>query len=501
VNAITNYIDKLDHTEEEQEMLPHLYGFPWYKWAWDFFTSTNEFNFICAANQISKSSTLIRKIILFATAVEIWKDLWPGLKKDAPNPFWYFHVSQGLMTDEFEEKWIPEFLPRGEMKNHETFGWEVKYSYQKVSSLTFNSGVKISFKSYEQKAKIQQGGSVYYVACDEELPAERFEELDQRRSATNGYFDMVFTATIGQRFWWRAIEGTGRKETFKDAFKQQISKRDCLTYMDGSPSIWTEEKIRREEERCRNETQKLVRIEGRFIRDFNVLLPSFSWANTIKATGLEEGNTYGLVYVSPETGYAAILALKVNDTHDKAEVVDCHYFEDKDVSSVEMYVVFAAFAERHGFTNCWCNVEGKDFIEIAKNREPYVTPMKMPKFQSAKMMNSLFKYNVLSIVKNSEMAEDFIYQLQNADKDDDNFKETEMVGALVLGCSQIPWQFSKIMGFVEKPRKKLDMPERLKFWRGLGEYAPREEIDSYDRDMEELNDSLENFDQEAEYYG
>lgn len=34
--------------------LPHLHGWKWYKWAREFFESTNRQNFLCAANQISK---------------------------------------------------------------------------------------------------------------------------------------------------------------------------------------------------------------------------------------------------------------------------------------------------------------------------------------------------------------------------------------------------------------------------------------------------------------
>ena len=37
--------------------LPHLHGWKWYKWAREFFESTNRQNFLCAANQISKSLT------------------------------------------------------------------------------------------------------------------------------------------------------------------------------------------------------------------------------------------------------------------------------------------------------------------------------------------------------------------------------------------------------------------------------------------------------------
>lgn len=44
----------LEQKVKLQEGLPHLYGWKWYKWAKEFFDSTNKQNFLTAANQVSK---------------------------------------------------------------------------------------------------------------------------------------------------------------------------------------------------------------------------------------------------------------------------------------------------------------------------------------------------------------------------------------------------------------------------------------------------------------
>src|SRR4051812_44697529 len=68
--------------------LPHLHGWKWYPWARAFFESTRKLNFLCAANQISKSSTQIRKCIDWATDRSKWDRLWPGRR---PVQFWYLY--------------------------------------------------------------------------------------------------------------------------------------------------------------------------------------------------------------------------------------------------------------------------------------------------------------------------------------------------------------------------------------------------------------------------
>src|SRR6185295_15948148 len=80
---------------KRRENLPHIYGFPWYSWAKDFFDSTNRFNFLCAANQISKSSTQIRKAIHWATEKSLWEGLWPGRNV---SQFWYLYPTRPVAT-------------------------------------------------------------------------------------------------------------------------------------------------------------------------------------------------------------------------------------------------------------------------------------------------------------------------------------------------------------------------------------------------------------------
>ena len=97
-------LELIELKEAELELkrgLPHLYGYPWYSWALDFFESREKLNFLCAANQISKSSTQIRKCIDWATAQEKWQDLWPAAT-EKPNQFWYLYPTANQASIEIK---------------------------------------------------------------------------------------------------------------------------------------------------------------------------------------------------------------------------------------------------------------------------------------------------------------------------------------------------------------------------------------------------------------
>lgn len=258
---------KLDLLREKKLMedeLPHIYGWPWYTWAWEFYKSRSQVNFLCAANQISKSSTQIRKCIEWATNTDLWPKLWSR----RPNQFWYLYPTKDVATIEFEKKWTEEFLPTGSMKTHPEYGWHAEYDKKHIKAIHFNTGVSVYFKTYAQDAKTLQTGTVYAIFCDEELPDNLYDELQFRLSASGGYFHMVFTATLGQELWWRTMEAQGTDlEMFPEASKWQVSMYDCLKYRDGSDSLWTMDKIKSIERKCKSKAEILRRVYGKFIKE------------------------------------------------------------------------------------------------------------------------------------------------------------------------------------------------------------------------------------------
>lgn len=158
-------LEKLALLEEKKKLiqgLPHLHGFKFYPWAQKYFDSRNKMNILVAGNQISKSSTQIRKAINWATNQALWPELWPGR---TPRQFWYLYPSSYVGSIEVDKKWIPEFMPRGEFKDHPTYGWHTEYRSRYIQAIHFKSGISIYFKTYSQSPEDLQSGTVDAVFC------------------------------------------------------------------------------------------------------------------------------------------------------------------------------------------------------------------------------------------------------------------------------------------------------------------------------------------------
>lgn len=255
------------------ESLPHLYGFPFYKWQRDFFESRKKIVLLTAANQIGKSTSQIKKMIHLATSPDLWAEYWP---KRRPRQFWYFYPSKDVATIEFKTKWEAEFLPRGQYKDHPQYGWRADFTAKDIVAIHFNTGVSIYYKTYKQDPQTLATGTCDYVGLDEELPEHLWAELRARLYASSGYLSAVFTPTLNQEMWRRAMECVGEKEElFPEALKMQISMYDCLQYEDGSETPWTLEKIRKIEQDCTSKMEIARRIHGKFVQESGRKYPTF----------------------------------------------------------------------------------------------------------------------------------------------------------------------------------------------------------------------------------
>jgi hypothetical protein len=182
-----------------------------------------------------------------------------------PDQFWYLYPTADVATVEFHTKW-KLFLPRGKMKDDPEYGWVPEFEKGKIKAIHFHSGVNVYFKTYAQDTGHLQTGTVFSLFCDEELPEEHYNELIFRISSTDGYFHMVFTATLGQEFWRLTMEAeNGEEEKFVGALKLTVSLYDSQLYEDGTPSKWTNERIQMVKNRCSSAAEILKRVYGKFV--------------------------------------------------------------------------------------------------------------------------------------------------------------------------------------------------------------------------------------------
>ncbi len=466
-----------------QEGLPFLYGWKFYPWARKFFESRNKMNLLVAANQISKSSTQIRKCLHWATATDLWGELWAR----RPRQFWYLYPTKETATIEFEKKWIPEFLPSGEFKTHPVYGWREEYRSRNIFALHFNSGVTVYFKTYAQDAQHLQTGTVDAIFCDEELPEDIFDELMFRLAATDGYFHMVFTATLGQEMWKDAMEGKGVQEKFADAFKQQISMYDCLFYEDGTKSHWTEEKIERIKNKCKSAQEILRRVFGRFILDSGLKYGGFNTAvNFVKPYTIPvEWRIYTAVDIGSggaEGHPAAICFIAVRPDYKKGAVFkmwrgDKIITTDGDILEQHTKMKEGLLSPPVLQSYDWGS---KDFHTIATRVGETFAPADKGHDRGESIVNVLFKNQMLDVFdtedgEGKKLRSELVGLLRSTPK---NKAKDDLADTVRYAASSIPWDWEAITSDklltkptprvmtdierqLEERRKAFDEPEQM----------------------------------------
>ena len=463
-----------------EEGLPHLYGHPHYPWSRQFMESRNPNQFIVAANQIGKSSTQLRKVIHWATATE----LWPSLFKRTPRVFWYLYPTKDTCLNELDSKIIPEWLPRNEFKDHPQYGWSVKYMNKYPYKLTFNSGVQLYFKTYAQDVHALQASTVDYIAFDEELPEELYDELSLRREAVDGYMSGVFTATRSQELWRKAFEEQGTEnETFKGALKIQVSMYDCMFDEFGIPTHWTEEKINRVKNNCKSEQEIQRRVYGRFVQDTGLKYPSFNRRLNVKSpspipstwvyySGVDIGG-------GGEGHPAAIAMIAVAPDYKSARVIKgWRGPKGVDTSSADILEQHTMMRGNLPMRGQYYDYHSRDFFIIASRRgESFIRAEKSQEL-GVSMLNVLFKNDMLSIDDIPELeslSTEFMTLREDVAK---RHARDDFIDALRYAVSQIPWDWSAIKSIaldnltlfnkpVIKERSETDL--RRDYWNGTKE--------------------------------
>lgn len=430
--------------------LPHLFAFKWYTWARIFFESVNKLNFLCAANQISKSSTQIRKCIEWATNKSLWARLWPGKN---PNQFWYLYPSQKQVNAEFKTKW-QEFLPRGRFKNDPKYGWKAIKEGPNVIGIDFFSGITVYFKTYSQKEDALQTGTVYALFCDEELPVAIYSELMFRITSTNGYFHMVFTATLGQEYWRKVIEPEDPKEELlAGALKLQVSLYDAIEYEDGSPGAFTLDKIAIVTNRCPTDEEVERRVNGRFVTDrAGRKYPTFK----IKHHYVEPHRIpddweiwSGVDIGSGGENHPGAFAFVAVDPKYTRGVVFCGWRGDDigNTTAGDIMDVYRAtrFERKIKCTRQFYDQGCRDFKTIAERLEEPFEGAEKHHDVGDEMMNLLFKYDMLMIFDGDEQLAKFGREITGIKKSTPKTKrKDDLVDAVRYAIMLVPWDLERI---------------------------------------------------------
>lgn len=155
-------LERIKKQRELESILPHLYV-PMYAWQRKIHESTNRVNLLTAANQIGKSSSLIRRAVANCTDQKRWERMWG--KNVKPRQFWYFYPDGATLEKEIETKWVPDWLPRGPMERDAQYGWKLTKKSSNYNALHFNAGPIIYFQMYTKSVSNVQSGSIYEIFC------------------------------------------------------------------------------------------------------------------------------------------------------------------------------------------------------------------------------------------------------------------------------------------------------------------------------------------------
>lgn len=486
------YLKLLEKKVEINDGLPHLHGFPFYKWSREFFETTNKNAFLCAGNQLSKSSSQIRKIIHWATEESLWPSLW----RQPPKMFWYLYPTKETATIEWRTKWLPEFMPRGHFAEHGKYAWQPEYRHKYIWAIHF-AKVSIYFRTYMQDEEALQAGSCDFLGADEELPSHLWPELNMRRSARDGYFSMVWTPTLGEMLWKDTMEGQGEKEKFPDAWKKQVSLLDCMTYEDGTPSPWTPERVNQIINSCPTPQEVQRRVYGKYIIAQGLKYPSFSRdANVKKPSGPIEKDW--LIFSGVDIGSGgegghpgAIAFVAVNQTFTKGRVFrGWRGDKNQNTSAGDILNIYREMRGFMSLTGEFYDHQARDFLTISARAGENFQSANKKQDEGQDILNTLFKNKMLEIDDTQELVplmEEFETLLESTSKQK---AKDDFIDALRFAVSRISWDWASITKEYVLETTKIN-PTELDYRRGEIQAMNEQFSTMFDPEIEEWNEYFE----------
>lgn len=452
----------LQEKERIVQGLPHLYGFPFYKWMREYWETENKNCLIRKANQIGGSSIQVRKHIDWATTPEKWARRW----RTRPQSFLYLYPSKDVATVEFERKWVPEFMPRKEFKDHPKYGWSAVFKYKQIHCINWNSGLTTYFKTYMQDIENLQTISAHKIDTDEEMPFELWAEINMRRSATDGYFSMVYTPTLGEPEWRDLMEDRGG-DFLKDCWRRTVSlRRDCLVYEDGSPSPWTPERIKQLENQCATISEVERRLDGKNVAEGGLKYPSFDRSRNVKPP--KDIPHDWMWYVGVDIGGGgtshpgSIVFLVISPDGSKGRVVKgWRGNKSENTTAQDILDRYRHMKQHLIITHAAYDSQAKDFSTFATRvGEPFQKAIK-DSDAGRDILNTLFKNQMLDIDDIPEL-QGLVDELETLMLDTAKSKaRDDFIDGLRFAAAPAPWDWTKITSeyVIEIPKKSYSSDE------------------------------------------
>lgn len=433
-------------------------------------------NLCTAGNQSGKTTWMICKNIEWAGNTDLWPSLWPNMiSQGRPvTQFWYFYPDSKTANREFSQKWVKEWLPSGEYKEKGNYAWKEYYKQNDIDRIEFfNTGVTIYFFTYGQSADVAQASTVFMVSVDEELPYTKFfGELSARLSTTDGYFNAGFTATLGQDEWRCAMEESGPYELFPDAFKKQISLYDCVVKEDGSPGLWTPERIKKQEAKYGTKNEVLKRVYGKFVKDSGLVFPAFDRGkNVVHLSKQKKLPNNWSTYVGIDIGSggdkghpSAISFIRINPEYTRGYVYKMWRGDGIVTTATDVLEKYREMKGNESITLCSYDWASAEFGIVASRMGESVVKANKSREAGDTLVNTLFRNSMLKIYEDEESIK-LINELNSLDVDTKKTKaKDDAIDSVRYAVMSIPWDFSCINAEeIPEPDKYIGMSEREEY--------------------------------------
>lgn len=458
-------LEKLKKLEAEleikklKEQLPHKYK-ALYTWQREFVDSINKINLCTAANQTGKSTWMIIRALHHAYERDLWPKLWPEMLREGKEPtmFFYLYEDKGMIMREFENKWIKEWLPRGEARYKGKYRWSYKIKDKCVDYIEFGeTGVRMYFLSYGQGVQAMMASTAYEIFVDEELPFELYDELSARLRIPRGYFNAGFTAVRGQEQWRKAMEERGEEEYFKTAFKNQITVWDCKVKEDGTPGLYDDELIALAKAQCSTHAEEMRRLHGRFVKSEGLMVPQFDVKrHFVQGHKLnpKSWNLWGAI--DPGSGGhahpAGIVIMAINDNFTKGRVIKCWRGDNENTTNTQILQQYQDMTKGLKIVGTVYDKQSRDLFLQAVALDVALIPANKAREEGFGTLNSLLKHDMLKIYHISEG--DHTHKLKNElcsySVNHSKSKAScpdNLIDPLRYLCLQIPWNFDEVIQY------------------------------------------------------
>ncbi len=273
-----------------------------------------------------------------------------------------------------------------------------------------------------------------------------------RLSATDGYFNMGFTATLGEELWRLTMEPDAEEEEkFPDALKTQVSLWDCQFFEDGTPSRWTEKRIKARIAACSTHDEYLKRIMGRFVMETGKRFPSYNALKHVRdlakiperwlvyggvdpGSGGEKGHPAAIAFIAVRPDFRAgrvFLAWRGDGVLTTAGDVVKKYIE------LKLENEFETTAQAYDWA-------AKDFDTISRRMGETFQKADKDRESGDKLLETLFRFKMLLLYDHPEVmkaSREFATARKNARK---THAKDDLIDAIRYAAKLVPWDFSWI---------------------------------------------------------